>query len=793
MKFSVAWLREWVDPPVDAQQLADQLTMAGLEVDAVEPVAEAFSGVVVGYVEAREAHPDADKLSLCTVDVGGEERLQIICGAPNVAQGQKVPVATIGGVLPGNFKIKRANLRGVESFGMICSALELGLADSSDGIMVLEEDAPVGQDFREYLKLEDATIEVDLTPDRGDCLSIAGIAREVGVLNRTLVDVIRSRPIKPAIEDRFDVELEAPEDCPVYCCRVVRGIDPRARSPLWLKERLRRSGLRPISAVVDITNYVMLELGQPMHAFDLARLEGGVRVRRATEDERLELLDGSEVTLRDDTLVIADHGRALAMAGVMGGEDSAVTDDTRDILFESAFFSPQSIIGKARSYGLHTDSSYRFERGVDPSLQQQALERATELLLEIAGGEAGPVVESLALEHLPSRATIRLRHERITRLLGLAIERDTVEEILTRLDMQVRPQDDGWLVLPPKCRFDITIEEDLIEEVGRIYGYSRIPASHGSISSAMRQRPERDFRLSAAKAALVDRDYHEAITYSFVSPELNQLITPQEKGVQLANPLSADMAVMRTSLWPGLLQALRYNTARQQARVRIFEAGLCFTGEPGALIQQPMIAAAITGSLNPEQWGVGDRRADFFDIKGDLEALLALTGDRGGFRFVAERQAALHPGQSAAVYRDGRRVGWVGMLHPEIENKLDLDAPVYLFELALDGGMLHGRLPSFEAVSKYPSTRRDIALVVGEDVSMNQVVECARRSGPEFLRDILLFDVYNGEKIEAGRKSLALGLIFQETEGNLSDEQVEEGVASILRALAQELKAQLRE
>jgi phenylalanyl-tRNA synthetase beta chain len=793
MKFSVAWLREWVDPPVDAQELAEQLTMAGLEVDAVEPVAEAFTGVVVGHVETREQHPNADKLSLCSVDVGGQEKLQIICGAANVAAGQKVPVATIGGVLPGNFKIKRAKLRGVESHGMICSASELGLAESSDGIMVLEEDAPLGADFREYMGLEDSTIEVDLTPDRGDCLSIAGIAREVGVLNRTLVDIIKSQPVAPLIDDRFEVALEATEDCPAYYCRIVRGVNPQAPTPLWLKERLRRSGVRPISVIVDITNYVMLELGQPMHAFDLARLDGGIRVRRAEAGETLKLLDGSEVTLREDTLVIADQGRPLALAGVMGGEDSSVTDATRDILFESAFFAPQSIIGKARSYGLHTDSSYRFERGVDPGLQQQALERATELLLEISGGEPGPVVETLGLDNPQTRQLITLREARIGRLLGIQIDAAEVEEILKRLGMELTRNEQGWVVCPPSCRFDIAIEEDLIEEVGRIYGYSRIPATQGAASPAMRSRAETSFRLALAKAVLVDRDYHEAITYSFVAPEVNRRISPDQEDVILANPISADMSVMRSSLWPGLLQAVRYNTARQQSRVRLFEAGLRFTPSQGELLQQPMLAGAITGPVLSEQWGEGARAADFYDIKGDLEAVLGISGDLASFRFVPQQHPALHPGQSAALYRGERLVGWLGMLHPEIEAELEMAAPVYLFEIATGDGLLDGTIPTFEPLSKYPSMRRDIALMLDQDVGMDQVVRCARESGPEFLRDILLFDVYNGEKIEAGRKSLALGLIFQETTGNLSDAQVEEGVAAILRALAQELKAQLRE
>ncbi|MCW8906986.1 MAG: phenylalanine--tRNA ligase subunit beta, partial [Sedimenticola sp.] len=759
MKFSEAWLREWVNPPVKTAELADQLSMAGLEVDSVEPVAGAFKGVVVGEVLTREQHPDADKLSVCSVSTGSGDPLQIVCGAPNVAAGQKVPVAVVGALLPGNFKIKKAKLRGVVSQGMICSAAELGLAASSDGIMPLAADAEIGVDVRDYLQLDDQAIEVDLTPDRGDCLGLAGLAREVGVINRSPVTPPAMEPVVASTDADFPVSLEAPEACPRYLCRVVRGIDPAAETPLWMKERLRRSDLRPISPVVDITNYVMLELGQPMHGFDLARLDGTIRVRMAQEGEPLRLLDGQEVALRADTLVIADREKPVAMAGIMGGEESSVTDGTRDILLESAFFTPMAISGKARSYGLHTDSSHRFERGVDPQLQRRAIERATRLLLDIAGGEPGPVVEACDESRIEARPRILLRRERVARVLGVRIDDKTIEDILQRLEMQVETDEQGWQVVAPSCRFDISIEEDLIEEVGRIYGYALIPTHRTSAATVMQAEPEISFNLQRAKRLLVDRDYQEAITYSFISQAMHDLVDPGHVPVVLANPISSDMSIMRTTLWAGLLQAAVYNQARQQPRVRIFESGLRFIRQDNEIKQENMIAGLVSGALNPENWGASDRNVDFFDLKADLEALLALTGAPESFRFSAAEHPALHPGQSAQITKNGSEIGWIGRLHPEIEAKLDISSGAFLFEIHLDE-VLQGRLPAFRPLSKFPSIRRDIAIVVDEKVSFDEIRDTIRDNVPEILRDILLFDVYTGEKVDSGRKSLALGLIL---------------------------------
>ncbi|MCW8945547.1 MAG: phenylalanine--tRNA ligase subunit beta, partial [Sedimenticola sp.] len=747
MKFSEAWLREWVNPSVNTTELADQLSMAGLEVDSVEPVAGEFTGVVVGEVLTREQHPDADKLSLCTVSTGAAEPLQIVCGAPNVAAGLKVPVAVIGAVLPGNFKIKRAKLRGVVSQGMICSASELGLAASSDGIMPLPGDAPVGTDFRDYLSLNDQSIDVDLTPDRGDCLGLAGIAREVGVINRSPVTPPVMKPVAAVNQDQFPVELAASEACPRYLCRIIRNINPAAETPLWMQERLRRSDLRSISPVVDVTNYVMMELGQPMHGFDLAELEGGIRVRMAEEGETLVLLDGQTVTLRNDTLVIADHKKPVAMAGIMGGEHSGVGDQTKDILLESAFFSPMAISGKARSYGLHTDSSHRFERGVDPELQHQAIERATQLLMDIVGGEPGPVAEALEQSNITPRPEILLRRNRVTKVLGLEIDDETITDILVRLEMSVEGVSEGWMVTAPSCRFDISIEEDLIEEVGRIYGYTRIPTKRTAAATVMQSEPEVAFNLQKAKQLLVDRDYQEAITYSFISREMHDLIDPGHDTVVLANPISSDMSIMRTTLWAGLLQTAIYNQSRQQARVRIFESGLRFIKQDNEIKQELMLSGLISGTIAPEEWGASSREADFFDIKADLEALFALTGCAELFEFSVASHSSLHPGQTAQILRAGESVGWIGKLHPELESKLDLNSGAYLFEIKLNK-LLEGRLPAFKSLSKYPSIRRDIAVVVDEQVGFNEIRQTISESVPEILREILLFDVYTGEKVD---------------------------------------------
>ncbi len=791
MRFSEAWLREWVDPPLDTQALADQLSLSGLEVDAVEPAAPAFSGVVVGHVHSVAPHPDATKLRVCQVDTGDGELLGIVCGAANVAAGQRVPVATVGARLPGDFKIKRAKLRGVESLGMICSAVELGLAESADGIMVLPPDAPVGEDLRAWMALDDHCIELDLTPDRADCLSVAGVARDVGVLNRMDVREVRIEPVPAVVEDVVPVELAAPDACPRYLCRVIRGVDPSAPTPLWMRERLRRSGLRPISVVVDVTNYVLLELGQPMHAFDLARLDGGIVVRRAADGEELALLNGEICTLRADTLVIGDCKGPVALAGIMGGEDSAVGAETRDILLESAFFSPEAISGKARSYGLHTDSSHRFERGVAPTCCITAMERATALLLSVAGGEPGPVTVAESEAHLPPAREIRLRRTRIGQVLGLDFDDVAVEDILGRLGMELAKTEGGWRVTPPPSRFDVLLEVDLIAELGRVHGYDRVPVTHARSAAATRAPLEMAYDPVRSRRLLLDRGYFEAVTYSFVSPELQALIDPEQPPLVLANPLSAELSVMRTSLWPGLAQALRQNLARQQSRVRLFESGLRFRPMDEALHQEPVLAGAIVGPVLPEQWGADGCDADFFDLKSDVEALLAAAGCGHEIAFVPATHPALHPGQAARIERAGRPVGWLGSIHPSLAARLDLPMTVQLFELATDG-LGGGPRPAFRPLSKFPSIRRDLAVVVDESVPFEALERLALRAAGGLLRELALFDVYVGEKIDSGRKSMALGLILQATSQTLTDDDVAAVVDRVLDALRTELNAELR-
>ncbi|AFL73550.1 phenylalanine--tRNA ligase subunit beta [Thiocystis violascens] len=792
MRFSEAWLREWVNPPVDTQQLADQLSMAGLEVDAVEPAAPAFSGVSIGLVQRIAPHPDAAKLRICTVDLGQDEPLQIICGAANVAEGMKIPVATVGACLPGDFKIKKAKLRGVASFGMICSATELGLAETSDGILPLSADAPVGEDFRAWMALDDHCIEVDLTPDRGDCLGIAGLAREVAVINRVPLRAPAVQPVAPTCDDRVTVRLLAPDACPRYVCRVIRQVDPTAATPVWMQERLRRAGLRAISPVVDVTNYVMLELGQPMHGFDLAKLSGGIEVRLAQAGERLALLNGDEIELRADTLVIADANQAVAMAGIMGGAATGVGPETRDILLESAFFAPLAISGKARGYGFHTDSSHRFERGVDPQLQVRAIERATRLLLDIVGGQVGPVVEAVDATHLPRREPLHLREARVAWILGLELPATTIADVLERLGMAVERLDDGWRVTPPSARFDLVHEVDLIADIGRIHGYDNIPVSHASAASVTQSTPEAAFDLDRARLALVDRGFHEVITYSFVSPEIQSLVEPEADTLRLANPISAELSIMRTSLWAGLLQTARYNQTRQLERVRIFESGLRFRIGADGLRQEPGLAGLVIGTAAPEQWGQQSGKVDFYDLKADVEALLALTGAPAQFRFVAGAHPALHPGQTARIEREGKPVGLMGMLHPSLAAKLDLTGDAFLFELDL-APLADGILPRYAPISRFPGIRRDLAIVIDAQIGYERVADCVRAAATELLREVILFDVYTGKNVDSGRKSLALGLILQSSSQTLTEEIIEVEVGRILDRLTSELDARLRD
>ncbi len=796
MIFSEKWLREWVDPPVSSDELCEQLTMAGLEVEAAKPVASAFSSVVVGEVLSVEPHPQADRLQVCLVDAGEEKSLNIVCGARNVKSGMRVPVACIGAKLNDELTIKETRLRGVVSEGMLCSATELGLAESSEGLLSLPADARPGQDIRDYLELDDVAIELGLTPNRSDCLGIAGIAREVGVINRCNVTEADISTVAATVAAEFPVEVIQPEACPRYVGRVIKGVNMCAQTPLWMQEKLRRSGLRSISPVVDVTNYVMLELGQPMHAFDLDKLSEGIVVRFARNDEAIDLLDGQQIKLAQDTLVIADHHRAIAVAGIMGGLETAVNENTKDLFLESAFFTPDAITGRARQYGLHTDSSHRFERGVDPGLPIRAMERATRLLVEITGGKAGPVADMVAQDDIPQHKPITLRGQRIERLLGIAIAGKDVTEILQRLGFQVRESGaDTWEVISSSSRFDIALEVDLIEEIARIYGYNQLPDKRPVARLAIEPNQSTGLQGLRMHQILVDRGYQEAITYSFVDARLQQLLDPDNIPIELANPISADTAVMRTNLWPGLIQALTYNMNRQQRRVRLFESGRKYFRRDGKIVEQQVVSGVASGLVNPEQWDGESRAVDFFDIKGDLEALISMKGDQSkkiGFS-KTRLHPALHPGQSACIELEGGEcVGWLGVLHPYVARELQIEQNILVFELSSNIIGSEG-VPVFQALSKFPVVRRDLAIIVDEAIPSAAIRECIENAAGASLQQLQLFDVYRGKGIDSGKKSIALGLTLQDFSRTLTDSEIDALIERVLQQLQNNYKATLRE
>ena len=789
MEISENWLREWADPAIDSDTLVSQLTMAGLEVEGLRSAAPKLTDVVVAEVVAVEKHPDADKLNVCQVS-DGQESYAVVCGARNVRANLKVAFARIGAELPG-IKIKKAKLRGVESQGMICSAAELQLTESSDGILELPEDAPVGVSIVEYLLLDDNIIEIDLTPNRGDCLSIAGVAREVSAINKISLAQTGVTTVDNSIDDSFSVELEAPGHCPRYVGRIIKGIDPQAQTPLWMQEKLRRCGLRPISPVVDVTNYVMMELGQPMHGFDFDKLNGGIKVRLAKSGEKVALLDQSEVECREDTLLIADHAGGVALAGIMGGLDSSVQSDTRNIFLEAAHFSALELAGKARGFGMHTDASHRFERGVDASLPPIAMQRATGLLLDIVGGEAGPLIDAMVDENMPQTPQVELRYDRVNRLLGINVERNEVSGILQRLNMQLTEQADGWQVSPPSYRFDINIEADLIEEIGRLIGYNNIPGSRESSHIQMESFSEQRVSVNRIRDILVERGYFEAVTYSFVSPELQAILDPGQQTLPLANPISTDMSVMRTRLLPGLVQALQHNLNRQQSRVRLFETGLCFVPTDDGLEQTPHIAGVITGNRVEEGLYASAESLDFYDIKGDLEMILRLAGE-SDFSFTRSSNPVLHPGQGADLTFAGKSIGFVGGLHPAVLKKLDINQSVFIFEMETSP-ILAAKLPKFNELSRFPSIRRDISISVDKNLPVRDLVDSIYSIKNEILQEVFVFDVYTGKEVRNNRKSVALGLILQDFSRTLVDEDVENLVAKILAQLKEHYNADLRE
>ncbi len=792
MKFNEKWLREWVNPAIDTDTLAEQLTLAGLEVDGMAPAAGEFSQVVVGEIIACDKHPDADKLQVCAVDVGQAEPLQIVCGAPNARTGLKAPLALVGAVLPGNFKIKKSRLRGVDSHGMLCSAVELGLSDDHSGLLELPDDAPVGKDLRDYLDLDDTVIEVDLTPNRADCFSLRGLAGEVAALNRLPVQAPDCEPVAAAAEDIMPVNVTATEDCPRYLSRVITGLDPKAATPVWMSEKLRRCGLRSIHPVVDVTNYVMLELGQPLHAFDKQRIGDTIEVRRARPGEKITLLDGKEATLDDSYLLISDSQRPLAIAGVMGGGDSGVSEATTDIVLESAWFKPSTIMGKSRTLGIHTESAHRFERGVDPQLQGMAMERATALLLEITGGTPGPVNEVLSVEHLPQPAEITLPRKRIRQVLGVDLTDEQVQEILESLNMRVSTVDDGWRVIPPSYRVDLAIAEDLIEEIARLVGYDRLPSANLSGELAIEPLPEAVMAENRLRDALVDHGYLEAINYSFVPEKLMQQTRQSGPFIDLANPLNEDMAIMRPQLFPGLLLNLGNNLRRQQADVRLFELGTVFDKQPGENTpyqESQHLAAVRSGWQHDETWAFEKKPMDFFDMKGDLEAVLKLN--RQPYAFRPATKPWLHPGRSADVIVDEQVVGWLGQIHPQVAKALGIKKDVYAMELDASA-IRQSALPRHEEVSKFPAVRRDLAVMVKISVNFDEIRAVIEAIAGPLLKQVILFDVYTGESVESGCKSLAIGLILQEKNRTLSDKEVDKVVDEIVSSLKDELQAEIR-
>jgi phenylalanyl-tRNA synthetase beta chain len=792
MKFSEKWLREFVDPPIGTEELAHRLTMIGHEVEAVLPLGQGLDGVIIGEVLDVKRHPDADRLSVCQVSTGQEGAVEVICGAPNVVAGMKSPFAPAGTTLPNGTKLRRSKIRGVFSNGMLCSAIEIGLGEESDGIVELPADAPIGAPLAAYLGLPDNSFDLDLTPNRGDCFSVLGIARDVAAMTNTALIPPSINPVKAPIEDQHPVELVYPEGCPRFAGQVVRGINQQARSPLWMTEKLRRSGLRPIHPVVDVTNYVMLELGQPLHAYDLGLIQGPIRPRLARKGEKLTLLDEREVDLLPNTMVISDDSGPIGMAGVMGGLSTMVTGDTRDVFFEGAFWPTEIMAGVARQYAMHTDASMRFERGVDPQGQARAVQRATELLVDIAGGQAGPMLDQVSKKYLPKKSTLTLRSSRLLQVLGAEIPAEKVTSILSGLGLQPVADDSGWKVTIPSYRFDIDVEDALVEEVARIFGYDEIPEATAIAETPLAMAPESIIDVELIANTLVARDYQEAITYSFIDKQLDTLLTGEVSELVLSNPISAEMSVMRTTIWPGILAAASANVSRQQDRVRLFEIGKTFHGS----LQKPhevlRVAGLVLGNAVDEQWGSRPQAVDFFDIKSDVSALLSTVGLHVKFIFQAAVHPALQPGQAAEIFRDGDVVGVIGKLHPRVAAKFGLEKDVLLFELDLQKTFL-STVPRAETVSKFPMIRRDIAVIVADKVSAAELSSAVAAAAPRLVRSVRIFDVYKGSGIEAGLKSVALGLILQETSRTLTDVDADAAMAAVLSKLQQDFAAVLRD
>ncbi|PTV49497.1 phenylalanine--tRNA ligase subunit beta [Acinetobacter pittii] len=791
MKISENWLRTWVNPAIDSETLSDQLTMLGLEVDELAPVAKPFTGVVVGEVLTVEQHPDADRLRVTTVNIGSGEPLQIVCGAPNVRAGMKAPVATIGAVLPGDFKIKKGKLRGVESQGMLCGASEIDLEDKIDGLLELPADAPVGVNIREYLKLDDNVIDISITPNRGDCFSIRGIAREIAVINQLQMNEPEIKSVDATITDEKKVVIST-DGAPRYLGRVVKNVNVKAATPEWMEQALARSGIRTHSILVDVTNYVLMELGQPMHAFDLAKIEGTVHVRQAQPQEKLQLLNDQEVELQEDIMVIADDQKALAIAGIMGGLASSVTDDTTDIFLESAFFAPLAIAGRARRFGLHTDSSQRYERGVDFELPLIAMNRASQLIQELAGGEFGPITVVEKTEILPKREAIELKQAQVDQLLGYQVTADFIADALTRLGCEVTVKAEGeWSVVSPSHRYDMAIYQDLIEEVARIDGYDNIQISLPSMDVQLAKYQDR-FEIAELRQTIVTLGYQEAISFSFADAKLEKQLNPQVNPLMLANPISSDLAAMRSTLLSSLIPCVQYNLNRQQSRVRFFELGLRFDYQDAKTIEDlkqiPTLALVAVGSQQPESWHVKPQPMDFFDFKGEIEEILA--AGRVKVEYVRSERAWLHPGQSAEILVDGQSIGYLGRLHPSLENELDLST-TWVAELD-QTAVLQSYVSNFTELSRFPSIRRDIALLISDNINVRDIQQLIEKTGGELLDSTWLFDVYTGQGVEEGKRSLAFALLWQHPSRTLEDAEIKSGMDNIIQVLENTYQATLR-
>ncbi len=791
MKISENWLRTWVNPAVDSETLSDQLTMLGLEVDELAPAAKPFSGVVVGEVLTVEQHPDADRLRVTTVNIGSGEPLQIVCGAPNVRAGMKAPVATIGAVLPGDFKIKKGKLRGIESQGMLCGASEIDLEDKIDGLLELPGDAPVGVNIREYLDLDDHVIDISITPNRGDCFSIRGIAREIGVINQLPVTAPAIKEVAASIADEKTVLVET-DGCPRYLGRVIKNVNTKAPTPEWMERALARSGIRQHSILVDITNYVLIELGQPLHAFDGGKVQGAVHVRQATAAEKLVLLNEQEVELSDGVMVIADDEKALAIAGIMGGLSSSVTDETTEIFLESAFFAPLHIAGRARSFGLHTDASQRYERGVDFELPLIAMHRASQLIADLAGGEFGPITVAEKPELLPKREAIELNQAQVDQLLGYNVESDFITDALTRLGCDVTVKAEGqWSVVPPSHRYDMAIYQDLIEEVARIHGYDNIKISLPVIDVKLAKHQDQ-FEVAQLRQTLVTLGYQEAISFSFADAKLEKQLNPAVNPLMLANPISSELAAMRSTLLSSLIPCVQYNINRQQNRVRFFELGLRFDYQDAQSIhdlkQIPTLALIAVGAKTAESWHGKAQPMDFFDLKGEVEEILAAA--RVKVDYVRSARSWLHPGQSAEILVDGQSVGYLGRLHPSLEDELDLGM-TWVAELD-QKAVLQTYVSNFTELSRFPSVRRDIALLINDKINVSEIQGLIEKTGGELLDSTWLFDVYTGQGVEEGKRSLAFALLWQHPSRTLEDAEIKSGMDNILQVLENTYQATLR-